>query len=299
MGDYLYWQASEDGLEYAMKEKSISPFGVQGLVAAIDFPFKDGFRLGGGIVLPRYDWQLEIDWTRFYNYMRETEEQTFGGEPSLSGLWMAPDTDGYVSWGSANFSWDLKFDTLDLDLLRIGFANANFSLTPRIGLKRAWIKQHFHVRYERAFVPAQGLLSNAFYDVRFGNDFRSVGPRIGLDTQLWMAWGFNIAVHAATALLYGQLHGHRIDVSSEFASIDLVENINRFKPMVEGKIALEWSKCFGHAARFQICVGYEAQYWWGQNQLRTQLSSALPSSNLKANGALTLKGLDLHARFDF
>lgn len=299
MFDYLYWQASEDGLEYAMKETSQSPFGIQGSVHSIDFPFDNGFRIGGGLVLPRYDWQVEVDWTRFYNYLRETAEQTVLGNPSLIGLWMSPVGHGTIGWEDASFSWELKFDTLDLDLLRIGFVNANFSLAPRIGLKRAWINQHFHVRYETGYDPTSGLLSAAFYDVRFSNDFRSIGPRFGIDTQLKMGWGFGIAANAAAALLYGPMHAHRIDVSSQFGGLDLAENVNRFKPMAQGEIALDWTKCFDNSMRLQIYLGYEAQIWWGQNQLRGQISSALPSSNLKANGALTLNGLDLHARFDF
>lgn len=299
MGDFLYWQAAEDGLEYVLKQSSVGDFGVQGTVNSIDFPFKDGFRIGGGMVLPRYDWQIEVDWTRFFNYTREEKEQSVAGNPSLSGLWMSPVGHGYIGWEEASFSWDLKFDTLDLDLLRIGFVNPNFSLAPRIGLKRAWINQHFHVRYETGYDPTTGLLPNAYYDVRFSNDFRSIGPRIGMDTHLWMGWGFSIGANAAAALMYGPMHSHRIDVSSQFGSVDLAENINRFKPMAQGEIAIEWSKYFDDTVRVQLCLGYEAQYWWGQNQLRTQISSSLPPSSFKSNGALTLKGLDLHARFDF
>ncbi len=299
MADYLYWQASEDGLEYAMKQTSSNAIGIGTSVNAIDFPFKDGFRIGGGLVFPGNDWQMEINWTRFYNYIRDIQQQTFAGNPSLGGLWMSPLGHGYIGWRDASFSWDLKFDTLDFDLLRVGFANPNFSLTPHIGLKRAWIKQNFHVRYETAFDPIAGLLSNSYYDVRYGNDFRSIGPRIGLDTKLQMGWGFSIVAQTAASLLYGKVHAHRIDVSSQFGGIDIVENINRFKPMAQGTIALEWSKCFDKAARLLFCIGYDAEIWWGQNQLRSFISSALPSSNYKANGALTLKGLDVHARFDF
>lgn len=299
MADYLYWQASEDGLEYALKQTAETPFGIQGKVDSIDFPFKNGFRIGGGMVLPRYDWQIEVDWTRFFNYFREESQQSAVGNPSLTGLWMSPVGHGYIGWGGADFSWDLKFDSLDIDLLRIGFANPNFSLAPRLGLKRAWIKQHFHVRYETGYDPLSGLLANAFYDVRFSNDFRGIGPRVGLDTHLWMGWGFNIGANAAAALVYGAMHSHRIDVSSQFGGIDLAENVNRFRPMAQGEISLEWSKCVDDLVRIQLCVGFEAQYWWGQNQLRTQVSSSLPPSSLKANGGLTLKGLDLHARFDF
>ncbi len=299
MGDYLYWQASEDGLEYALKQSSASAFGIQGTVNSIDFPFENGFRIGGGMVLPRYDWQIEVDWTRFFNYTSEEKIQEVAGNPSLIGLWMSPVGHGVIGWQDAGFSWDLKFDTLDIDLLRIGFANPNFSLAPRIGLKRAWIKQHFHVRYQTGYDPTSGLLANAFYDVRFSNDFRAIGPRFGLDTHLWMGWGFNISANAAAALVYGPMHSHRIDVSSQFGSVDLAENVNRFRPMAQGEIALEWSKCFENMVRVQLCIGYEAEVWWGQNQLRTQISSSLPPSSLKANGALTLKGLDFHARFDF
>jgi hypothetical protein len=300
MGDYLYWQASEANLEYSLKETSISSLKAQASGHEIDYPYKDGIRLGGGVVFPSYDWQLEVDWTRFYHNLRDDQSASLSGNPALIALWMHPENHGFLTWSNANFSWDLKFDMLDFDLLRVGFVNANFSLTPRMGLSRGWIKQEVHVRYEEAYDPTGGLLPGAYYDVRFGNDFRCIGPRIGFDTRLWAGGGFNIAAAATASLLYGHYNLHRIDVSSQYASIDLLEKIYRFKPAMMGRIALEWSRClFNDSCRVLLCLGYEGQVWWGQNQIRTFVSRSLPPSNIRTNGALTLKGLDFHARFDF
>ena len=298
MGDYLYWQASEDQLEYSMKQNAVHGMNAQASSNEIDYPYKNGIRLGGGIVFPNYDWQLIVDWTRFYHNLSDSQAHQFAGHPGLIGLWMHPEGHGYLTWKDANFSWDLKFDMLAFDLLRVGFVNRNFSLAPRIGLTRGWIKQSFHVRYEHAYNGA--LSPSAFYDVRFGNDFRCVGARIGFDTQLWAGWGFNIAASGSGSLLYGHYNLHRIDVSSQYASIDLLEKIYRFKPAIEGRIALEWARCMiQDSCRLLLSVGYEGQVWWGQNQMRSFISSSLPPSNYRINGALTLKGLDFHARFDF
>lgn len=287
--NYLYWQASEGNLEYVMKQRSSNAFGVQATVSPIDYPFKNGFRLGGGMVFPNYDWRVEANWTRFYNYLME---QRTSDASTLIALWMNPIDHAYVNWRIASFSWDLKFDSFDLDLLRVGFTNANFSFSPRIGLKRAWIKQSFHVFY--------GQTIPVFYDVRFSNDFRAIGPRIGFDTQLWAKWGLNLAASGSCALVYGCFRTHRTDVSNQYVSIDVLESVDRFRPMAQGSISLEWAQCFScNSIRLQLGLGYDAEIWWGQNQLRTFVSSTLPSANVKTSGALTLKGLDFHARFDF
>lgn len=299
MGDYLFWQASEEGLEYTLKQTGSNVLGVEAELNPLYFPYENGFRLGGGMVFEGNDWQMQVNWTRFYNFFRQADEQNFSGTPSLLALWMHPVVDDYLGWSHAHLGWDLKFDVLDFQLLRVGFANMHFSVVPSMGLKRAWIKQDFHVRYQRAYSSVSGLLSNAFYDVRYKNDFRSIGPSLGLETQLWMIGGLNISAAAEASLLYGELSLHRTDVSSQFASIDLSEKIHRFKPVAKGLIALEWMRTFHNAIRVLFCIGYEVQYWWGQNQLPSFVSSSLPPSEFRANGALTLKGLNLHARFDF
>jgi len=300
MGDYLYWQASEDQLEYSMKQRGVSGMNAQASSMAIDYPYKNGIRLGGGLVFPDYDWQVAIDWTRFYHNLHDCQTHEFAGNPGLIALWMHPAGHGYLTWENANLSWDLKLDLLDFDLLRVGFVNRNFSLTPRIGLSRGWIKQAFHVRYEQSYDSTSGLLPAAYYDVRLNNDFRCIGPRIGFDTQLLAGWGFNLAASATGSLLYGHYNLHRIDVSSSYASVDLLERIYRFKPAAFGRIALEWSRCMmENSCRLLLSIGYEGQVWWGQNQLRSFVSRSLPPSNFRTNGALTLKGLDFHARFDF
>ena len=268
----------------------------QAEVSAIDYPYKDGFRLGGGAVFPGNDWQLEVDWTRFYHNLRDEKA---GDAPNLIALWMHPEDHDFISWEKASFSWDLKFDTLDLDLLRVLFVNENFSIAPRIGLTRAWIQQFFHVRYEAALDGDSGFLPGAWYNVRYSNDFRCVGPQIGFDARLWVPWGFNIGLGSSALIAYGQFHLHRIDMSSDYANLDLIENINRFKPRVQALIALEWSHCFFNSGRFLASLGYEAEVWFGQNQQRIFVSKALPQSNFKANGNLIFKGLSCHARFDF
>ena len=98
---------------------------------------------------------------------------------------------------------------------------------------------------------------------------------------------------------HGEFHLHRIDMSSNYVNLDLIEDINRFKPMAQALVALEWSHCFSKSWRALASIGYEAQVWWGQNQQRIFVSKALPPSNFKANTNLLFQGLTCHARFDF
>lgn len=292
MGDYLYWQASESNFEYAMKQKS-SSLGATTSVSEIDYPFKAAFRLGAGVVFPNYDWQLEANWTQFVHHVHNSQMQVLGGAPALIALWMRPEG-GFLSWERAAFFWNFKFNTVDFDLLREGFTNANFLFAPRIGLKRGWIKQHLHVRYDGG--------ANAFYDVSYNNDFRGLGVRIGFDTRLIAKWGFSLMASGGTALLYGSFDLNRIDVTSLVGDtgINLTEMIHRFSPMVQGLVALEWGRCFSpNSCKISLALGFEGQVWFRQNHLRTFVSTALPSSNFKTNGNLTLQGLTLHARLDF
>ena len=292
IGDYLYWQVKESNLEYVMKQSSSAPAGTKASVCDLDDAFKDGFRIGAGMIFPSYYWQLEFNWTKYDHNFHDKRVQFFAASPALMGLWVHPSVSN-AFWSRASFGWDFDFNAIDFDLLRLGFTNSSFSFTPRMGLKRGWINQHFHVRYEN---------ENGFYDARFENDFRALGVRFGFDTRFLAKWGFALSASAATAILYGSFHMDRVDVSSFFSDggINLRESIHRFRPMVQGLLALEWSRSFSPTiCKISLAVGVEGQIWFGQNQLRTFVSSALPSSNLKANGNLTLQGLTAHARFDF
>lgn len=293
LGDYLYWQALESNLEYVMKQSHSSSLGVKASVSELDNPFKDGFRIGAGAVFPSYYWQLEFNWTKFDHGFTDSRMQVFGTNPALIALWVHPEIPGFPTWSRASFNWDLDFNTIDFDLLRLGFTGATLSFTPRIGLKRAWINQHVHIRYGR---------SDGYYDARFTNNFRGLGPRMGFDMRMIAKWGFSFSASAGTALLYGPFSLHRVDVSSLFLSsgINLKEYVYRFKPMMQGLFFVEWSRSFSPAiCKLSLALGVEGQVWFGQNQLRTFVSSALPPSNLKANGNLILQGLTAHARFDF
>jgi hypothetical protein len=290
MGDYLYWQATEANLEYAMKQKEQSA----AVVSEIDFPFRPAFRLGAGIVFPTYYWQLEANWTHFMEHVHDVQVQIVGGNPSLVGLWMRPVNQDFLTWQRATFFWNLNMNTIDFDLLRQGYTNANFLFVPHIGVKRAWIDQHVHVRYDTT--------ANGFYDVRSTNDMRSLGIRIGCESRLLGRWGFALAASSSAALLYGSFYVHRIDVSSISGDlgVNLLEKIHRFTPVLQGCIALEWAHCFStYSSKISLALGFEGQIWFHQNQMRTFVSSALPQSTLRANSNLTLQGLTGHACFDF
>jgi Legionella pneumophila major outer membrane protein precursor len=87
-GDFLYWKAEEDDLDYVAKLETQPPppsttfplSSYQGKLYSPDFKWEPGFRVGIGAMLPYDGWDLYTQWTRLYS---SPDDQACASNPLL------------------------------------------------------------------------------------------------------------------------------------------------------------------------------------------------------------------------
>lgn len=322
--DFLYWQAKEDGLEYATAYR-VSPS--TGFVASaknkeIDFNWKPGFRAALGYIFGENEaWDL----TGTYTYYR-THSHTSSGPFSidsrpLTALW-APSILGPLAT-TAKAEWNLSYNIADLDLGRNYFVSRKLALHPYLGLRGAFIYQHYRANYTGVYQTDTSSFSNKT-KMSADNDFTAGGIRAGADF-LWH-FGSHIGLYGGMSgsILYGQFripqrfYGFRVadveDVNALTAqNISLSGRSMRTRANIDAIIGLFWEtmiRKWGH--HIMLNVGYELSHWFDQNMLRQlvtsfdsqplaggSVSNTTGRSFISQEGDLGLQGLTVRLRYEF
>jgi hypothetical protein len=180
-GQYLYWTAVQEGLEFAFRGASNLSWGeaigasgnfvanpgttLQGKIYDVPQMWKSGFRVGLGYGFAERPWDLTLDWTWYKNTSKlgisnkhpttsafanvgvaNTANYPLSHNPdALFQMFGAPIAGGEVT--SAHANWHLTFNVLDLKLSRKMEFGKDFSFNPHFGLRGAWINQKFNATY--------------------------------------------------------------------------------------------------------------------------------------------------------
>lgn len=276
--EWLYWRTRQGGMEFATSKR-------------IDFDFQSGFRVGLGVHLPYDHWDIYVNYTRF---VPDASESAHG---SFYPLFLFQGTRGphgtHVS--KAHAHWKVEFQTADVEIGRVYYVGKTFVVRPFFGLKGAWIDQDVKVSYEGGFIPHEQS-----YRTKFDNDFKGGGPLIGVESNWLIGEGFSLFGDFAAAPVVGyffnqqkqfQLHGAKV--------VDLNTDSHLVSPTLQIVAGLAWDRNF-HRDRMRIglSAGFEAQYWWEQNQIEQFTDDDLPI-HVREKGDLSFYGLTLRGRFDF
>lgn len=299
MGEYLYLQAKEEGLEYALPDSTgntgpIAGQGVVGRVHRIEPKFHSGYRVGAGYLLPHRKGLFSAQWMH-YSGSHDDHAKELVGEgiwPFWLNQFNAP------SAQTAHAHWHLDMDVFDLQI-GTPFRVKNFlTLQPFAGFRAAWIDQDLDVNYRNIMFVEKGT-STPF--IKSDNDihFHGYGICGGLNTK-WKIWrGFSFFANGSASLLWSRL---KTSQKEKLVDGSLRSNIHdrlfTTTPVFEFMAGLAWEYEW-KSVGLELHFGWEEQIWLHQNMLSRYIDSFTHGATMTANGNLSLAGYNARASLRF
>jgi hypothetical protein len=306
-GDFLYWRADQDGLEYAVELKQIaSTSDSKNRVLKPEVQWNAGFRVGLGYTFSSQDyWDLMALWTHFNTHLSGSKSVNFNlngqNNSAIIPWWGASLLGSFGNEGSVD--WKLHYNTYDLDLGRNYFVSKTFSVHPFIGIRGATIKQNYHASYRIALIPTS-------FDANL--NFWGIGAHIGTALQWHCTRSFSFLGNFGGSLLYGntkiqeETKGLVIGSPTQTSKAKLNEHLTGGSVNLDAMVGFQWEKFFyENKYRLSIVAGYEWSEWFAQNRiikadLVPSLMEQLPANLFnKSSGNLMLQGANLQLRLDF
>lgn len=299
-GDLLYWSAWPDNLEYTWKLTPVDP----GNVTKVDRDrkaFKNewdlGFRVGAGYVSNNNGWGLSSEWTHFKTNFRGSTStdspilattliQTIGNIPQNHGGFRAM---------SAQASYELDYDTLDIQVGTEYYISSCLHFYPHIGVTTAWIDEKIKANYLDVFQPEidAPFALTTFIGNQSGcisSEATGIGPKAGFSSYWHFLDCFKI---------HGEIDGAILcmDVDNEVKRIgendlskptrpnytEVLKDKNRSVawPYFHLGIGLNWNHCFCSSIGIELELKYEALFWWQNSNKNLSINGVTFSGRLQ------------------
>jgi len=310
--DVLYWHAKAGGTEFAYSDQD--PFAqlpTKGRAKDVDFEWDWGLRVGAGYNFKHDGWDCRAQYTWFDS--NGSDSTGAGANSSIiplrgSSTIVATATNSNLQFlycTSAKSQYDFDYSSIDLELGRAYFISGKLSFRPHWGLKTAWFDQEQTTRYTGgALNPANpnalGLEGNTVH-IKDTCDFWGLGPRVGLDSNWHLGYGFSIFGNVSGALVFGHFnveHKEHYSVSTD-NRIKLSANKHAFSPTAQMQLGLRYDTYIqNNTQHLGVGLGFEAQYWWRQNQM-LKIGDAQVLKYERYSDDVSMHGLTLDFQWDF
>ncbi|NGX37847.1 MAG: hypothetical protein K1000chlam2_01010 [Chlamydiae bacterium] len=314
----LYWNAHQDGMEYAVETEVIptSQSERNSLINANyknpDFDWNYGFKFGIGYNTTCDGWDIGVVWTNYNGKASSHDEAEEDDNRTLLTLWSNFSIDGNEPTFASDIQtcWNLKLDLVDIELGREFWNSKRVSFRPHIGIRYAALRQSFEIQHKGGTWSEETPHLNNTVDL--DNDFKGTGIRFGLDSTWNFGCGWAIYGNFALSILYGRFHfdhdeQNRLAVAP-FTKLKILEADDGFRV---SRLATDLSLGVQYAALFCQCqygimirFGWEQHLFLDQNQMwrvvkDTDDTSPLTNSFHQRRGDLDTQGWTLTFRFDF
>jgi len=296
LADFLFWNAQEDGLDFADKAIRKDNLDYKGKNIEPDFDrWAPGARLGLGFFFGWDDqWNFGLTWTYFHNKATEHAHTsdpflmfpTWGGGSGIQGTTspfkIPAITGNHVLAASAD--WRLNYNIFDLEIGRNYFISKAIAFRPRVGIRGSSIDQHYDVHYHSLYQDLSFPFSHeGSSSMKATNDSWGIGPRLGCDLSWHFTEHWGLVGSLSGSLLYG-----RFDVEQKYDGFMIEENLlafpittslvpllnkNKFhknlvQPNLDTSLGIEWeTRARKNKNHVSIGLFYELSYWFRQNQL--------------------------------
>lgn len=318
-GDFIYWRAQEDGLEYALSgllyDSSVTtslPF--KGKAFSPDFEWDPGFKLGAGYTDSCYLWDLFVNWTWFRSdadgSAQDGASNTFSDE-ELYAQYTIPRL-GLPQIAAAKANWNLHYNTLDFSIGRSFSIGEHFTFKPFGGLRGAWIHQNYTLQ-NIGFGPSN------FETVQNKLNFRGVGFRGGT-SSIWRFFkNFSFFGDTSVSLLYSNIEDTYKEIrsasfnnSNDQTVANLNNTTNTMKAEIEFSLGFQYKTLYNKDKYlFSFDVAWEYLNWINFNQFYVPATGTDPyplsgtqpyqfnGQFERSLGDLGLMGLRVGAQFGF
>lgn len=338
----FYWKSSEDGLQYALKTgvATLSQFNsdtaltvraasniITGEYLSPNFDWDFGFKIGIGYNSSCDGWDFNATYTWFRDHASSHDEAEDDDNQTLLPIWSAfawvfgsPDGLPYVV-SDIQTDWNLELQVVDIILGREFWVSKYLTMHPIIGFRIPFVDQSYQLEHRgkelnqvlEGSVVLQPALHN---EVKLKNDFKGVGPIIGLATVWNVGCGFGLYGNLAMSIIYGcfdiQHDEYNRETVAPFSKNLILESKNGFRAgrgILDTVLGVQWATLFCNCQyRFKVALDWEQHLFFHQNQmfritnqLRTQVSDG-SSGQLVYNqtrGTLSMQGWTLTFVFDF
>lgn len=265
--DFLYWEASEQGLEYAVEVSTNAQFQPKKMHwKHPHFEWDPGFRLGFSYFLRDHQWDISLMWTRLNT--KSTSHASMNSSHFLEQLW-TPSPYG-IDARKASAKWHLDYNTIDFLLSSPYKMNPHFIFTPAFGLRGLFINQDFKVKYAGGDFDADDPIT-----LHAKNNYHAIGLHLDLGLQFCFNKHWNLFGHGTGTLLYGRFHvPERVsgeNVLINFRSSHLFREQRNFYEVCNdlgAGIGLQWKPVLSKKCDFYLSFAYEIIKVFEQNQMR-------------------------------
>ncbi|MBY0529013.1 MAG: hypothetical protein K2P51_02355 [Rhabdochlamydiaceae bacterium] len=267
-GELLLWKPNQTGMTYCLSVSEFtSPLGKKNKEIHQASQWATGFRVGTGAVFIGAPCDISFYWTRFHNTSHGSSSKPFIIGSQLLGIGNAFPVGGSgVGGGKPHSTWDLDFDTAELDFgYRLCF-NERYLLRPYFGVTAGWINQLQSIKYPN-FLGTNNVVFSA--KIKQTNDFNGVGPKLGLQGNMAMGAGFGIMGNFAASFFYGTAHNPvKYDINGDLADFPVPQSKvtyrqHRIIPALQAQVGLTWGIVCTKHFTIDLAALYEAQYFFG------------------------------------
>ncbi len=266
--DFLYWQASEQGLDYAVQVSSNPEFQPKSMHwKHPSFEWDPGFRLGFAYYLEKNQWDISLLWTHL-NSESQGHASSGGLHHFLEQLW-TPSPYG-IDALSASAKWNLYYDTLDLLLSCPCKMNRYFEVIPAFGLRGLLIDQTFKVKYAGGDFDLDSPIK-----LKAENNYHALGLHLDLGLLFHLNRHLIFFGNAAGTLLYGRFNVPE-KVSGENVLIQLSSghlfrerrNFIEVTNDLAAGLGLQYRPILSNKWHLYLSFAYEIVKVFDQNQMR-------------------------------
>lgn len=291
---FIYWQPLQENMELGIDATTVSSTLGTGSVLNMDFEYKPGFKVGLGGNLDYDNWDLYGEYTWFHNSQTTTATAANTLYPTRGAP--AKISTATYAGGTASQKWKLHMDIADLFLGRSHYVGTKLIFHPNFGMRGAWIRQYLDTTYSNTSRSVVESINNK-------SQCWAVGPRVGLDTNWMLGYGFRLFGNAEGDILYtnytrDSFNEYPLDGANPFHVTN--SHIHTLRTHLDLEFGFGWGTYWDcNNWHTDVALGYEFQVFFDQNMNRNFVSSVTQAQSNLPNGNLYLQGLTATFRLDF